>query len=187
MRWPAPSAFARVPFPVQFEFRHEIDAPLDALESALMSPELGPLLGDKVDFLESVDAREHDVESDEFRRIWHFQAKAPLKILRGYNVTRDMMMWDEHCTYRRQNHVGAWHVVPRAGIDPDANWRNRFSAKGTYQLDPIEDGRTQRTVNGDISVGLKLIGRVVERLAVAELRRAYDAEADALRSLCELT
>ena len=58
--------------------------------------------------------------------------------------------------------------------------------KGEYQLDPLADGRTRRTVRGDIRVDLKVIGPVVERIAVAELRRAFAAEALALGSLSTL-
>jgi len=31
---------------VQFELQHDFDAPLDALELAVLSPDLGPLLGE---------------------------------------------------------------------------------------------------------------------------------------------
>ena len=152
-----------------------------------MSPALGPMLGEKLDMLESVHAQSHDVADDEFRRVWRFQARAPLKILSGYNITRDMMMWDEHTRYRLKKHMGEWHVVPRPGIDPDAPWRQSFSAKGTYQLDPLSDGRTRRTVAGDIFVKLKLIGKMVERVAIAEMRKMCAAEAEALEALCSLT
>jgi uncharacterized protein DUF2505 len=171
---------------VRFEFRHEFDAPLDVLELAFMSPDVGRMLVERMPSLESVEPRTHDVGASEFRRVWRFQARAPLRILRGYDVTRDMMTWDEHCTYRLGEHSADWWVVPRPEVEPEATWRRRFNAGGTYRLDPLEDGRTRRTVKGDIAIGLALIGSMVERLAVAELRRAYDAEADVLRALCSL-
>jgi len=172
---------------LQFEFRHEFDAPRDVLELALMSPELGPLLGGAHDMLESVHTTEHNVSEGQFHRTWRFQAKAPMKILSSHNITRDMMLWDERYSYRLQDHSGTWHVIPRAGIDPDAPWRKHFRAEGSYHLESLENGRTRRTVQGNIMIELKVIGRVVERIAVAELRKAYEAEADALRSLCSLT
>jgi hypothetical protein len=171
---------------VQFSISHEFDAPLDVIELAMMSPELGPLLGDGLASLESVQATEHEVDDSEFRRVWRFQARAPLAILRGYNITREMMTWEEHSVYRRGEHTARWHVVPRGERDPAAIWRKHFSAEGTYELDPLSDGRTRRTVSGDLAIHLRLIGPIVERIAVGELRRAYDAEALALRKLCSL-
>ncbi len=172
---------------MQFEISHEFDAPLDAIELAVMSPDLGPLLGATLSALESVAAVEHTVSGRQFRRVWRFQAKAPLAILKTYGVARDMMTWDEHSTYRLDDHAAEWFVVPRAEQDPDAAWRKHFRAAGTYHLDALADGRTRRTVMGDLHVQLKVIGAMVERIAVAELRKAYEAEAGALRSLCALT
>ncbi|MBM4373845.1 MAG: DUF2505 family protein [Deltaproteobacteria bacterium] len=171
---------------MQFEIHHEFDAPLDVVELALMSPDLGRLLAARFAALESVAALEHAVDGRDFRRVWRFHAKVPLKVLRGYRAPRELLTWDEHATFRLDEHRGEWHVVPRAEGNPDAAWRKHFRAAGAYRLDPLEDGRTRRTLTGEIEVSLKVVGAVVERVALAELRRAYDAEADALRSLCTL-
>jgi hypothetical protein len=171
---------------VQFEISHEIDAPLDALELALMSPDLGPLVGHAMESLESVQTLTHEVDDDGFHRVWRFQARAPIKVLRGYEITRDMMSWDEEWTYRHRDHSARFNVIPRPGVDMDAAWRQRFESHGTYRLDPLADGRTRRTVSGTMRIDLKLIGKVVERFAVAELKKAYEVEAGVLLSLCSV-
>lgn len=171
---------------MQFEISHELDAPLDALELALMSPDLGPLLGHAMDNVESVQTVAHELDSGTFHRVWRFQARAPLKILRGYDITRDMMSWDEEWTYDKRDRSAAFAVVPRPTVDMDAPWRRHFEARGSYRLDPLSDGRTRRTVAGTIRIDLKLVGRLVERLAVAELEKAYEAEAGVLLSLCSV-
>jgi hypothetical protein len=174
-------------FVVHYEIKHEFDAPLDAIELAVMSPDLGPMLGHHLGSLESVEALWHELCAREFRRVWRFQAKAPLKILKSYGIAREMMTWDEHATYCLDEHVAKWYVVPRGQTALDAPWRKHFRAAGSYHLEPISDGRTRRTVVGDLEVRLKGLGAIVERVAVLELRKAYDAEAEALRSLCALT
>ena len=115
---------------MRFEFSHEFDAPLDSLELALMSPDLGSSLARSMDSIESIRVVEHQLAAGIFRRTWRFQGRAPLKLLSGHEVTRDMMTWDEHATYRLGEHSGEWHVVPRPGVDPDATWRRHFRAKG---------------------------------------------------------
>lgn len=171
---------------MRFEITHELDAPLDALELALMSPDFGPLMVDALVSIESVEPRDHTVEDGSFHRVWRYQAKAPLKVLSSKNITRDMMRWDEEWTYRLDDHAATWKVVPRPDVDMDAPWRERFVAEGTYRLDPLADGRTRRTVQGHLTVPLRLVGTLVERVALKELRRAYDAEVGVLQQLCSL-
>ena len=127
---------------MRFDISHEFDVPLDALELAMMSPDLAAMMSRHWDGIESIKAVTHELSDDTFERVWCFQAKAPLKALQGYNVTREMMAWHEHSSYRRADHTAEWHIVPK---DPSARWREYFTAKGTSQLTPLADGRTRRT------------------------------------------
>lgn len=169
---------------VHFSISHELDAPLDALELAILSPDLGPLLGDAMESLASVETRTHEVDGDRFHRVWRFQARAPLKALRGFSVTKEMMVWDERWTYRRSHHEATWSIWPRPDVEAEAPWRRHFQAEGKYHLDPLSDGRTRRTVSGDLKVALKVVGPLVERMALKELKRAYAEEAKLLLELC---
>ena len=116
---------------MQFEISHEFDAPIDAVELAIMSPELGPLLVESSDGFESVEVMTHEIGDDQFRRVWRFQARAPLKILQSYEITREMMSWEEHSTYTRANRTAEWHVVPMGDESDSAPWRGRFSSGGS--------------------------------------------------------
>jgi len=168
---------------VQFSISHELDMPIDAVELALMSPDLAAAFAERWDGVSDIDRIRHEVQGPRIERVWRCQARSPLKVLKGYEITRDMLTWEEHWTYERPDHSGSWYIVPRPGVDPDAAWRARFQMRGDYQLDPLADGRTRRTVRGDVRVDLKVVGSVVERIAVAELRKAFSAEAEALGSL----
>jgi hypothetical protein len=171
---------------MEYEISHELDVPIDALELALMSPDLASELLQRVDSMGAIDLKAHEVSDERIARTWRFEAKAPFKILAAYDITREMMIWDEVWEYNRATHVASFHIVPRPGVDLDANWRKRVSAGGRYQLDPLSDGRSRRTVVGHMDIGLRVVGPVIERLAIKELRKAYDAEAEALLSLCSL-
>ncbi|AUX48101.1 hypothetical protein SOCE26_096310 [Sorangium cellulosum] len=162
---------------MHFTLSHELDAPLDAVELAVLSPELGPRLASKVPLLESVVTVEHALRGGELLRVLRFQASAPLPIFKGYPIARDAMSWEERSTYRLADHSSTWQVNPKE------QWRRYFRAEGTYRLDRLPDGRTRRRVDGDIEIRLRVLGPLVERLAVAEVQRTYDAEADTLREL----
>ena len=171
---------------MEYEISHELDAPLDALELALMSPDLATELLQRVDSMGSIDLTAHEVSEQRISRTWRFEAKAPFKLLEAYDITRDMMIWDEVWDYNRTTHVASFHIVPRPGVDLDANWRKRVRAGGRYQLDALSDGRSRRTVVGHMDIELRVVGPMIERLAIAEIRKAYAAEAEALLSLCSL-
>jgi hypothetical protein len=169
---------------VEFEIHHDFDTPLGILEEALLSPELGPLLGETLPSLESIEARRHELTGDALCRVWRFQARAPLPIFASRRVTRDMLTWEEEWTYSKPERSARWQVVPRPGIDPEASWRRRFHASGTYRLAALDEGRSRRSVAGEMRIELPWIGRLVERMALSEMRKAYAAEARILSTLC---
>jgi hypothetical protein len=165
---------------VRFSISHELDAPLDAVELAVLSPDLGRLLGEKVTRIESVVTVEHALRDGELRRILRFQASAPLSIFKAYDVARDAMCWEELSTYRLIDHSSSWSVSTQD------KWRQYFRSQGTYKLERLPEGRTRRRVEGELEVRLPVLGGLVERMALAEVRRTYDAEADTLRELAAL-
>jgi hypothetical protein len=165
---------------VRFTICHELDVPLDAVELALLSPELGPRLCRRLTSIDSVTTIEHALADGALRRVLRFHASAPLAIFRGHDIARDAMMWEETSTYRLADHASTWSVAPR---EP---WRRYFSSEGTYRLEPLPGGRTRRRVEGALQIRLPVLGPVVERMALVEVRKTYDAEADTLRELTAL-
>jgi hypothetical protein len=162
---------------LHFTICHELDVPFDAVELAVLSPELGPRLAGKVASLESVVTVEHALTGGELRRVLRFQASAPLPIFKGYGVAKDAMTWEERSTYRLSDHASTWQVTPKE------QWRKYLRSEGTYRLERLPDGRTRRRVDGALDVRLSFLGPLVERLALVEVQRTYDAEADTLREL----
>lgn len=165
---------------MRFEIRHELDAPLDTVELAAISPDLGRRLAERCKAFESIETLEHALEAGELRRVLRFQASAPLPILARYAPARDAMNWCETFRYRLADHAATWCVEPRE------EWRRYFSSQGTYRLERLDGGRTARIVEGTIEVAAGLVAPMFERLALVEVRRTYDAEAEALRELSSL-
>jgi hypothetical protein len=174
---------------VRFEISHEFEASIEALELAVLSPDLGDVLlrtlqgagsGIGRPSIESVETVEHVLEGGALRRVLRFQASAPLPILKVKSVSRDAMSWEETWTYRLAEHASTWSVAPKP------QYRRYFESSGTYRLEPTEDGRTRRVVEGDLRIHVALIGALAERVALGEVRKTYDAEANTLRELASL-
>jgi hypothetical protein len=71
-------------------------------------------------------------------------------------------------------------------VHPKEQYSRYFRSQGTYRLTTLPDGRTRRTVVGEFEVNVPVLRGVLERLALAEVRRTYDAEADTLKQLTTL-
>ena len=171
---------------MQFEIAHEFDIPLDALELAVISPHLvdkfGATARSKHAGIQSITERSRSLKNGVLERVWHYQAHVRLpKFAQGY-VTPDMTAWDEQSVYETGPHRGRWTIVPN--IKPQ--WRQYFSASGTYPIEPLGDGRSRRTVRGELELRVRVVRQVAERLIVGEVRKAFEAEAATLREMATL-
>lgn len=168
---------------MRIDISHEIDAPLDVLSLAVLSPEVGPMLARALaPAVESVQTTRHELANGVLHRVLHYQASAPLAIFSGLTVARDALTWDATFVYTLATHEAAWEVAPKE------QYRRYFQARGTYRLEALPDGRTRRTVSGDIEIGVPVpvLRGLVERIALTEVRKSYDAEAETLRKLATL-
>lgn len=164
------------------EIIHEFDIPLDALELAVISPNLCSKLGARLSNMEKLQQKEHVVQGDRLERLWSYRANIRLPEFAKAYVTPEMMAWDERSVYDIKKHAADWTIVPHL----KAEWRKYFDAKGTYVLTALDSGRTKRTISGSIDLRVPVLRQVAEKLIVAEVKKTFDAEAETLRDLATL-
>ena len=167
---------------MHFEVVHEFDIPLDALELAVISPNLFQELAHRLQRIESVQQKEHVVKDGRLERVWSYRANVRIPAFATRYVTPEMCAWDEKSTYEIKHHASEWTIVPH--IKPE--WRKMFAAKGTYALAQLGSGRTRRTVSGTVELRVPLVRQVAEKLIVGEVKKTFDAEAETLRDLATL-
>lgn len=169
---------------MRFEIVHEFEIPLDALELAVLSPDLFSKLKAHLPNMEDVKQKEHVLEGGVMRRVWAYQAsvKVSLPVFAKKIVTREMLSWDESSTYDLKAHEAEWSVVPN--IKPE--WKKFFSAHGKYKLVQAEHGKTKRTVEGELHLRVPVVQKMGERAILGEVRRMFDAEAETLREMATL-
>jgi hypothetical protein len=167
---------------VHFEIVHEFDIPLDALELAVISPNLCQRLAHRLANMESVQQKEHVLKESSLERLWGCRANIRLPVFAQPYITPEMMAWDERSTYDINKHSSDWTIVPH--VKPE--WRKYFVAVGTYALTSLDSGRTKRTVSGNLELRLPVLRQVAEKLIVGEVRKRFDAEAETLRDLATL-
>lgn len=172
--------------PVRFTVAHEFDIPLDALELAVVSPDLAAGLVSQLaagqDRPTGITQTEHHLEGTRLNRVLSFQANVRLPAFARGVVTREMCAWDERTTYDLRRHEADWVIEPR--VKPE--WRRFFRAAGTYALLPLGEDRTRRVVEGELALDVPVVRQVAERMIMAEVRKTFDAEAKALRQMATL-
>jgi hypothetical protein len=167
---------------VHFAIVHEFDIPLDALELAVLSPNLCQKLAQRLSNVESIQQKEHVLKDERLERVWSFRANVRLPAFARAHVTPEMMTWDERYSYDIKKHCAEWSISPRAKPE----WRKYFSSTGSYALTALDRGRTKRTIDGTVELRIPVVRDVAEKLITAEVRRIFDAEAETLRDLATL-
>jgi hypothetical protein len=168
---------------VHFEIVHEFDIPLDAIELAVISPDLLEKLRPRIANIESITQKDHTLDNGSLHRVWSYQANVKIPRFARPYVTKEMCAWDEESSYDIKAHVSNWKVIPK--IKPE--WQKYFSSSGTYSLLALDAGRTKRVIKGHVDLHVKLVKSVAEKLIVAEIKKTFDAEAETLRELAQLT
>lgn len=164
---------------MHFEVVHEFDIPLDALELAVISPNLFHDLSRRLHSIESVSQKEHVLSESRLDRVWSYRANVKIPSFATKYVTPEMCAWDEKVVYDIRRHESEWTIQPH--VKPE--WRKLIIAKGSYALTELGSGRTRRTVAGTLELHVPLVRGVAEKLIVSEVRKIFDAEADTLREL----
>ncbi len=168
---------------MHFDIVHEFDIPLDALELAVLSPDLAEKLAPHLPNVATLTQKEHDLHDGILERVWAFHPSVRVPAFARDYVSEDMMRYEERSTYTLNTHQATWQVIPQ--VRPQ--WQKYFHASGTYGLEAIDGGRTRRVVGGDLKLEVPVIGPVAERMILAEVRRIFDAEAKTIRDLATLT
>lgn len=167
---------------MNFEIVHEFDIPLDALELAVISPNLCQKLAHRLSNMEGIQQKEHVLKDDRLERVWSYRASIRIPPFARAYVTPEMMAWDERSTYDFKKHSAVWAITPH--IKPE--WRKYFAASGAYDLAALDSGRTKRTISGTLELRVPVLRQVAEKLILAEVRKTFDAEAETLRDLATL-
>jgi hypothetical protein len=171
---------------VHFRVSHEFDIPLDALELAVISPNLVDKFAAKARALgvgiRRIVERSRVLKNGVLEREWHYQANIRIPTFaRGY-LTPEMGAWNERSVYDMDGHRGRWTIVPN--VKPE--WQKYFAASGTYAIEPLGDGRSRRVIDGNVDLRVRVVRQVAERLIVGEVKKAFEAEAATLRDMATL-
>ncbi len=166
---------------MHFEIVHEFDIPLDALELAVLSPDLVETLAPLLTNIETIKQVSHSMSDGIFERVWSYRANVKIPGFAKPYVTPEMLGWNEESAYDLKKHRAEWKIVPH--VKPA--WRKFFNSKGSYRLVRKGEG-SARLIEGELSLEVPLLRKVAEKRIMREVKKTFDAEAEALRGLATL-
>lgn len=166
---------------MQFEIVHEFDIPLDAIELAVLSPNLIEKLAPRLVNMETVEQVSHSMTNGVFERVWSYRANVKIPGFAKPYVTPEMLGWDEHSSYDLKTHTAKWTIVPH--VKPA--WRKFFKSTGTYTLVTKGEG-SARVIEGHLVLDVPLVRKVAEPMILNEVKKTFEAEAHTLRDLATL-
>lgn len=145
---------------MHFRIAHDFEIPRDALELAFLSPDLMSKLHERLNGMRAVQ-RKHELKEGVLERVWIY--KRDVRLRNVYDLKKHESTWEVHRKGR------AW-----------------FSAKGTYQLVATGEANTQRVVEGDVELNVPVVNKVAERMILAQVKKAFETEAETLRDMATL-
>jgi hypothetical protein len=159
-----------------FRLEHEFpDIPVEVFEEHLNHPDLIKML-DKMPAFRSRDLVDKK-ENGDGSTTWRFKVVAGGDVPSSVRkvMSEDMLTWHEDTRFVPAEHTIYWTIVPLA-----AKAQSLLESKGIWKLIPNGKG-TKRVIEGQITVKVPLVGRVVEQYLANELKRNYDVEPDIQR------
>jgi Protein of unknown function (DUF2505) len=108
---------------------------------------------------------------------WRFKVVAggdvPASVRRV--LSEEMLTWHEDTRFVPAEHTIHWTITPL-----NARAQEVMSSRGTWKLLPKGEG-TKRIIDGELTIKVPLVGKVVEAYLVGELKKNYEVEPDIQR------
>ncbi|MBV9411618.1 MAG: DUF2505 domain-containing protein [Acidimicrobiia bacterium] len=155
---------------MKFRLEHTFDAPLDAVEAAMVDPvflegtrlpDVGP---------PKVLSREEDGDIVTLRVNYHYTGSLDSlarRVLRTSDVN-----WVQETVLDRSAHRTTFTVIPKV-------YPERFQCGGVMQLTSAGNG-TERVIDGELKIKVPLFGGRAEGMVVPGLRSRMNREAELL-------
>jgi hypothetical protein len=154
---------------VKIRAAHNFDAPVEAVETALLDPDFwGQLELPDVDAPTVLSSKADRIE---IAMVWAGTLEGLGRRIAG----SDHVTWKQTLQLDRVRHTGRLEIASALRVTT--------TCRATLRFDPIDGGAgTRRTLDGELSVKVPLVGGQAEQRLAPGIRQRIDDEAVALRA-----
>jgi hypothetical protein len=162
---------------MHFEITHTFDADLATVEHTLFDdPELPGFLMRTMTLVQGIEPLERRDDGQTVHRRVKYQPLPVIKKIGPREVPAHWMAWIEESTYDRQSHRMQFANLPTL-----ERVRSLMENRGTLVLEAAGPGTTRRTLRGELTVKVFLLGAIAESLIHQKAVELLDEEAAAVR------
>ncbi|MEW5849581.1 MAG: DUF2505 domain-containing protein [Myxococcota bacterium] len=149
------------------------DVPPSVLMDALLHPQLDAFMAERVPDLQSRTELRRVERGNVVERAVRCVPVPKIPEAARHAVKPDMIQWVEESRADRSTGVITVRVIPDS-------FRSVFDFQGTMRITPQGSGALRR-VEGQLTIKMLLVGKLVEDYLIEEIRRNMEAEGEALR------
>jgi len=163
---------------VRFEFRHELDAPLDRVIETMLGPDYYPYLTAHMKLIEKIEPQERTEDERTIRRKTLYRPVPIIKSIGPKRVPPEWMAFTEVSTFDKTTRELRFDNIPLTGPA-----KSRLTNKGTIRFSAAGATRTVRTTSGELKLDVFLVGGLAERVIAGEAQKLLDEEARVFNQL----
>ncbi|HJZ85311.1 MAG TPA: DUF2505 family protein [Polyangia bacterium] len=160
---------------MRFELKHTFDAPIDAVLAAMFDPGLFDHLKKNMSTIHDIQPIERTEDEGTIRRRTRYTPVPLIKRVGPKQVPPGAMAFIEDSRLDKRARRLEFENIPDL-----ATLRKLLVNKGTISFRDLGGGRTERTVAGELTVKVFLLGKIAERLIYGEAEKILNEEARAL-------
>lgn len=160
---------------MKFEYKHTFDVEMDALIEAMFSPDLVPVLLEKMTTVKHIEVLERNDSPERLVRRVKYVPVPSIKKIGPKTITPESMQWIEESSFDKARKVLTFENVP---THPKV--REKMTNSGTVTFRSLGPGRTERVMAGELKIKFPILGRIAEGIIAKDAQKILDEEATVL-------
>jgi len=162
---------------MRFELKHTFDASIDALIAAMFDPALFDHLKKNMSTIQDIQPIERTEDDGTIRRRTRYTPVPLITMVGPTHVPAAAMAFIEDLRFDKRAQRLEFENLPDM-----PTLRKLLVNRGTISFRDLGGGRTERTVAGELTVKVFLLGKIAEKLIYGEAEKILNQEALALAS-----
>jgi hypothetical protein len=164
---------------MRFEVKHTFDATVDDVIAAMFDPALLPHLAQAMSTMRSIEPIDRTEDDATIRRRTRYTPEPLIKKVGPKEVPPGAMAWTEESRFDKRAKRLEFDNIPQVDTI-----RKLMINRGTITFRDL-GGRTERTISGELTVKVFLLGKIAEKIIYGEAEKILNEEGRALQTFIQ--